>query len=215
MPAVTPCSIVELRQYTLAPGTRDAFIALFEREFVETQEAAGMRLLGTFTDLEDPDRFVWLRGFDDMASRHAGLSGFYFGPCWQAHRDEANAMMLDSDNVRLLHPVAGSARLEDAPRAGRTTVAVQAVGPRVDTTPTDLADLADIVGVLETANVVNDFPRLPVIENEDMLVVVLSGGDRSVADVRSLSCEVADRLGRGCDQPATVLRLAPTPRSRL
>ncbi|RZL06943.1 MAG: NIPSNAP family protein, partial [Rubrivivax sp.] len=35
--------IVELRRYTLHPGQRDTLIELFEREFVESQEALGMR----------------------------------------------------------------------------------------------------------------------------------------------------------------------------
>ena len=36
------CSpIVELRQYTLHPGQRDTLIDLFDREFVESQEAPG------------------------------------------------------------------------------------------------------------------------------------------------------------------------------
>jgi hypothetical protein len=30
--------------------------------FVETQEATGMRVIGQFRDLGDPNRFVWLRG---------------------------------------------------------------------------------------------------------------------------------------------------------
>jgi hypothetical protein len=34
--------IVELRQYTLRPGQRDVLIDLFDREFVESQEAAGL-----------------------------------------------------------------------------------------------------------------------------------------------------------------------------
>ena len=61
--------IVELRQYRLHPGKRDALIELFEREFIESQEAVGMAILGTFRDLDDPDRFVWMRGFTDMTSR--------------------------------------------------------------------------------------------------------------------------------------------------
>jgi hypothetical protein len=61
--------VVELRQYTLHPGRRDVLIDLFDREFVETQEAAGMAVLGQFRDLDDSDRFVWLRGFDDMRRR--------------------------------------------------------------------------------------------------------------------------------------------------
>jgi hypothetical protein len=95
--------IVELRQYTLHDGKRDALIDLFEREFVESQEALGMKVIGTFTDIDRPNRFVWLRGFRDMDSRLAGLSAFYGGPVWQAHRSEANATMVDSDNVLLLH----------------------------------------------------------------------------------------------------------------
>ena len=33
----------------------------------------------------------------------SGESAFYGGPVWQAHRNEANATMVDSDNVLLLH----------------------------------------------------------------------------------------------------------------
>ena len=95
--------IVELRQYTLHDGKRDVLIDLFEREFVESQEALGMKVIGTFTDIDRPNRFVWLRGFRDMDSRLAGLTSFYGGPVWQGHRNEANATMVDSDNVLLLH----------------------------------------------------------------------------------------------------------------
>ncbi|MFF2522683.1 NIPSNAP family protein [Streptomyces liangshanensis] len=101
-------AVIELRQYTLRPGRRDELIALFEREFVETQEEAGMAVLGQFRDLDDPDRFVWLRGFADMDTRREALSAFYGGPVWAAHGPRANATMADSDNVLLLRPAPGS-----------------------------------------------------------------------------------------------------------
>ena len=63
------CPLLELRQYTLHPGMRDVLIELFEREFIESQEALGMTLVGQFRDLDNPDRFVWLRGFPDMTTR--------------------------------------------------------------------------------------------------------------------------------------------------
>src|SRR5213596_2430523 len=63
------CPVVELRQYALHPGKRDVLIDLFDREFIEPQETLGMNILGQLRDLDDPDRFVWLRGFRDMASR--------------------------------------------------------------------------------------------------------------------------------------------------
>src|SRR5471030_2209436 len=107
LPALTDAlAVLELRQYTLHPGHRDELIALFEREFVETQEAVGSHVLGTFRDLDAPDRFVWLRGFADMAARADALGAFYGGPAWQRHRDAANATMVDSDDVLLLRPLA-------------------------------------------------------------------------------------------------------------
>jgi len=84
-PQETCCPIVELRQYALHPGKRDDLIDLFDREFVETQEAVGMTIIGQFRDLNNPDRFVWLRGFRDMPSRGRALSDFYGGPVWKAH----------------------------------------------------------------------------------------------------------------------------------
>jgi hypothetical protein len=122
---VSASGIVELRRYALHPGTRETLIELFERELVETQEACGLRVLGTFRDVDDPSSFVWLRGFADMATRGESLRAFYAGPVWAEHRDAANATMIDSDNVLLLRPldVASRLDLEDAvrPRAGAPT----------------------------------------------------------------------------------------------
>src|SRR5438105_4735534 len=100
----TCCPIVELRQYTLHPGKRHVLIELFDREFIEPQEALGIKIIGQFRDVEKRNRFVWLRGFSDMASRAQALQDFYGGPVWKAHREAANATMVDSDNVLLLRP---------------------------------------------------------------------------------------------------------------
>ena len=96
--------VVELRQYTLNPGQRETLIALFDREFIESQEATGMTVIGQFSDLDRPDMFVWLRGFDSMDVRKEALAAFYDGRVWTAHRDAANATMIDSDDVLLLTP---------------------------------------------------------------------------------------------------------------
>jgi hypothetical protein len=97
--------VVELRQYTLRPGQRDVLIDLFDREFVESQEADGMAIVGQFRDLDDTDRFTWIRGFASMPARARALASFYGGPAWKAHSAAANATMIDSDNVLLLRPV--------------------------------------------------------------------------------------------------------------
>lgn len=107
--------IVELRQYTLRPGRRDDLVDIFEDHLVEGQEAYGIELPGMFLDDHDPDRFVWLRAFPDVAMRAAALAGFYGGPVWRAHRDAANATMVDSDDVLMLEPVEGTRPLPVSP----------------------------------------------------------------------------------------------------
>lgn len=102
---VGPPAVIELRQYTLRPRRRVELIELFDREFVESQEGVGMSVLGQFRDLDDPDRFVWLRGFRDMEARHRALTNFYGGPVWAEHGPQANDTMIDSDDVLLLRPV--------------------------------------------------------------------------------------------------------------
>jgi hypothetical protein len=85
------CSVVELRQSTLHDGTRERLIQLFENDFIESQEALGIRVVGPFRDLEDHNCFVWLRGFPDMDERSRMLSAFYDGPVWHAHGKGSSA----------------------------------------------------------------------------------------------------------------------------
>src|SRR5213083_1914691 len=122
MNASACCPVIELRQYTLVPGKREKLIALFEQEFIESQESTGMIVVGQFRDLNNPDRFVWIRGFNDMTSRASQLHEFYGGPVWKKNREAANATMIDSDNVLLLHqatPTSGfSFGNKERPQAG-------------------------------------------------------------------------------------------------
>ena len=78
-------TVLELRQYTLHPGARDTLVDLFDAHFVESQEALGMRVFGQFRDTGNADRFVWIRGFEDMESRRKALDAFYTGPVWVQH----------------------------------------------------------------------------------------------------------------------------------
>lgn len=181
--------VVELRQYTLYAGRRDELIVLFEREFIEPQEALGMRVIGQFRDLDNVDRFVWLRGFRDMASRAPALAAFYGGPVWRAHRDAANATMIDSDNVLLLRPAWAGAGLVagerqrigfDSSPTGFVDATVfhlrePASQPLLSfcrnvMSPTLLRGGAQALGWYVSESAPNSFPRLPVREGEYVLV---------------------------------------------
>jgi hypothetical protein len=94
--------VVELRRYSLRPGAFEDLLRLFEERLVAGQEEAGMRIGGIFADEDEPDSFVWWRGFADMKKRRQALDAFYNGPVWREYRDRANSTMLDSDDVILL-----------------------------------------------------------------------------------------------------------------
>src|ERR1022692_4513122 len=121
-PPATCCPIVELRQYTLTPGSSDTFIDLFERRFVESQEADGITLIGQFRVLDDQNRFFWLRGFPDMTARADSLNRFYFGPVWKEYRGVANPMLVENDNVLLLPPAHEGSGFPATPASARPPV---------------------------------------------------------------------------------------------
>lgn len=226
--------IVELRQYTLHDGMRDTLIDLFEREFIESQEALGMKVIGTFRDLDRPGRFVWLRGFRDMDSRCRGLTEFYGGSVWSTHREQANATMIDSDNVLLLHAAAPGAEFHvDSPRSdyGESAPAGLVVAT-IHYLNSDADGAADVFArevapalrqsgaeplawfVSETAP--NNYPRLPVREGEKVLVWF--AGFSTIPDHESCKDAIAEAIAplRGMlERSPEVLRLKPTRRSQL
>ena len=163
--------MVELRQYTLHPSRRDDLIELFDREFVETQEAAGMHIVAQFRDLDDPDRYVWIRGFADMVSREQALRTFYGGPVWKEHGPAANATMIDSDDVLLLRaivPPPVSARDDDHPRSRLTATIWYRDRPFDDEFTQWFGGRG--VAVLSTEYAENNFPALPVRAGEHAFV---------------------------------------------
>jgi hypothetical protein len=161
--------IIELRRYTLREGRRDELIDLFDREFVEPQEALGMAVLGQFRDLDRPDQFVWLRGFTDMPSRRAGLTAFYSGPVWEKYGPTANATMLDSDDVLLLREVV-AVPVSDRGTANPETVLHATIWYWAGPFPDPAEHAPDTLAVLRTEYAENDFPRLPIREGEHALV---------------------------------------------
>jgi len=228
-------TVFELRQYTLRAGQRERLVELFEREFIESQEALGIGLPGQFRDLDDPDRFVWLRSFPDMTARAAALGAFYDGPVWRAHRETANATMLDSDDVLLLRPTHGFVPDRRArPAPGERAPAGVLCASLCPVPPADAATLArgfdaQVRPVLErlgapvlaqfvTEPARNTYPRLPVREGESMFVWFAAFADadalarhQAAAAVDPVVTDWTHRL----DALPETLRLAPTPRSLL
>ena len=238
----TCCPIVELRQYTLHPGKRDALIDLFDREFVESQEALGMKVIGQFRDLDNPNRFVWLRGFRDMPSREQALKNFYGGPVWKAHREAANATMIDSDNVLLLHPATPTSGFsfgnKERPRVSANEARSELIVATIyyfdapvdagfveffekTVKPATIGSGATILAYFVTERSENTFPALPVREGENVFVWFVRFNDPAAYE-RHLAAltqsprwrdENSKELARRFKRAPEILKLSPTTRS--
>jgi hypothetical protein len=225
-------------------GKRDVLINLFDREFVESQEALGIKVIGQFRDLDRPDHFVWLRGFRDMISRARALTDFYGGPVWKTHREAANATMLNSDSVLLLRPALPTSgfSLENMkrPPVGSDDVPTSLVVTTIyyferpvapdfinffEQTLRPVATTlgATICAYFVTENSENTFPALPVRAGENVFVWFSTFQDSAAYEnyVAALSeserwrDEVSNGLKRYFNRTPEVLKLSPTARSQL
>ncbi|HWE46758.1 MAG TPA: hypothetical protein VG407_12095 [Caulobacteraceae bacterium] len=226
--------ILELRQYTLHGGKRDVLVGLFESYFIEPQDALEGHILGMFRDLDDPDRFVWLRAFKDMDARGRMEPQFYrHDPAWLAHKADANATMLDSDNVLLLQAV-GEGMGKQSPRRPRPGVLRVDIRQLRDVEPAAFtgffdAEVAPRVAANEgrilaryvSETEPNNFPPLPVREHEPVFVWLArfddaaaeARFDRAMASLSGWRDKAPDAILPALMRKPEVLRLSPTSRS--
>ncbi|MDQ3257055.1 MAG: NIPSNAP family protein [Acidobacteriota bacterium] len=71
--------IVEVRSYRIKPGRRAEFIEFFETRAVPALRSHGMKILGPLLDIENPNKFVWLRSFPSLDERERMKTTFYEG----------------------------------------------------------------------------------------------------------------------------------------
>jgi quinol monooxygenase YgiN len=230
-------TVIELRRYKIKEGRREDFARYFDTLFPEAFQQLGALALGQFTEPEVPDRFTWLRAFRDMDARAVANSAFYYGPVWKEHRQTLNDLMVDSDDVLLLHPIDAAHGVPVLPAVdpvrephGAHGVVVAQIIPVQPHSVQRFAEAAmpafaayrnagaRDAGVLATLDVRNNFPQLPV-RTDGPFVVWLGVFDslETVNRFRTHAAQAASQFAnsgllRG--QP-TLLILSPTPRSRL
>ncbi len=175
-------NVVELRNYLLKPGTRDKFIQYFKKHFVESQHVLGAYTPGLFRIKGEDNRFFWIRGFDTMQERSRFLPAFYSGEVWKEFGPAANDMMLEWHNVYLIKPLTINTNLFP----GDKNVFVIDYYRAKDEQRSKLIDLfnTEYIPLFNKWNInpslwisemeENDFPRLPVYQDENLLVVITS-----------------------------------------
>jgi hypothetical protein len=99
--------IVEMRTYKLKPGCRSQFLDLFLTKTVPAHAEIGMKLLGPFLSVEDPDTFFFMRGFPDLPSRDPMKAKFYEGELWRNELEQVLMPMIEKYDVVLVDDPAG------------------------------------------------------------------------------------------------------------
>lgn len=94
--------IIEMRTYKTKPGMRAGFLEVFRTKSIPAHEKIGMKILGPFLSVEDPDTFFFMRGFPDLPSREPMKAEFYEGDLWKRELEHVLMPMLDRFDVALV-----------------------------------------------------------------------------------------------------------------
>jgi len=102
--------VIEMRTYKTKPGMRDRFVEILQLKSFPAHEEIGMRILGPFLSVEDPDSFFFMRGFPDLASREPLKAKFYEGELWKRELEHVLMPMLERFDVVLVDDPDGHIR---------------------------------------------------------------------------------------------------------
>jgi hypothetical protein len=91
--------IIEMRTYKTKPGSRTQFLEIFRSRSVPAHNEIGMKILGPFISVEDPDTFFFMRGFPDLPSREPMKAQFYEGELWKGELENILLPMLETYEV--------------------------------------------------------------------------------------------------------------------
>lgn len=99
--------IIEMRTYKTKPGLRSRFLEIFRSKSIPAHAEIGMKILGPFISVEDPDVFFFMRGFPDLASRDPMKAQFYEGELWKSELENVMMPMLEKYEVVLVDDPVG------------------------------------------------------------------------------------------------------------
>lgn len=94
--------IIEMRTYHVKSGMRSEFLRIFHSRSIPAHGDLGMKILGPFLAVDDPDTFFFMRGFPDRASVEQLKAKFYASELWKKELEGVLLPMLDKYEVVLV-----------------------------------------------------------------------------------------------------------------
>jgi hypothetical protein len=196
--------VLELRNYLLKPGKGGEFSSYFTTHFVKPMTDLSGYTLGQFKINGVNNRFIWMRGFTGMSARVKFLNDFYVNsPVWKEFGPGANDMMINSDNVYLLRPLNNNKTSKEQSegvnsnllKTGKGVIAVDfyicnstldKVINLFTTTYIPFLKTLDIQNITLWISEMseNDFPRLPVFQDKNLLLTITTYKDENEYQVK-------------------------------
>jgi hypothetical protein len=102
--------IIEMRTYRTKPGMRSEFLRIFRSKSIPAHVEIGMKILGPFLSVDDPDTFFFMRGFPDLGSREPMKAKFYEGKLFKTELEHVLLPMLDKYDVVVVEDADGLVR---------------------------------------------------------------------------------------------------------
>ena len=99
--------IIEMRTYKTKPDRRSIFLEIFRSKSIPAHTEIGMKILGPFLSIEDPDTFFFMRGFPDLPSRELMKAEFYEGELWKGDLENVLLPMLEKYEVVVVEDADG------------------------------------------------------------------------------------------------------------
>jgi hypothetical protein len=99
--------IIEMRTYRTRPGCRSEFVEILKTRSLPAHQEIGMKILGPFLSVEDPDVFFFMRAFPDLQSRGPMKDRFYEGELWKGELEHKLLPMLQKYDVVLVEAEGG------------------------------------------------------------------------------------------------------------
>ena len=86
----------ELRQYQIAQGKMAEFVKFFDEEILPYQQSKGMTCVASYLAEDDPNTFIWIRGFDANLTDTELRTLLYEDPVWvEQFASRVKALLMD------------------------------------------------------------------------------------------------------------------------
>lgn len=98
--------IYELREYKTSPHRMDRLHQRFVDAAIPTWERHGITVVAFWTDVEDPNRVLYILSFPDAEARKKAWEGFRNDPEWKAAKEatEYDGELVEDRAVTVMNP---------------------------------------------------------------------------------------------------------------